>query len=40
MLAIVYKKNFVGHSLKMALWKKPKHVAVMIFSYILIVFTQ
>jgi len=23
-------KTFLGHSLKMALWKKPKHVAVMI----------
>jgi len=23
--------NFMGHSLKVALWKKQKHVAVMVF---------
>ena len=36
----LYIKNFVGHNLKMVLWKKPKHVACMIFNYLLIVFTQ
>jgi hypothetical protein len=29
-MLIVYYKTFLGHSLKMALWKKSKHVAVMI----------
>jgi hypothetical protein len=31
--------NFIGHSMKTAWWKKPKHVAVLIFNYLLTVFT-
>jgi hypothetical protein len=35
----LYIKIFMGHSLNMALRKKLKHAAVIIFNYLLIVFT-